>query len=359
MNLETRLFWASLDCLTLPRLKLMRRYFGDLEMARKHCHEAELKSAGIAQRGRESIVRKLEGLDMEKTQRRFESSGAQLLFFEDESFPESLRNIPDPPIFLFVSGSLVPEDTVSLSVVGTRNASAHGKQAVSALMPELVSAGFTIISGMARGIDTAAHREALKHSGRTLAVWGTGIDRVYPSENSRLAQEIRERGAIISEFPLGTEPSTYNFPRRNRIVSGLSLGTLVVEGKEKSGSLITAMLALEQGKEVFAVPGSPFAPNCAGPNRLIQRGEAKLVQNANDIVSEFSFLTKTTHPRKFVPENELEKIIASILTREAMSFDELVLKSGKPGYELSAALTMMAMKGIVQDLGMNQWVRNF
>jgi len=359
MDLETKLFWASLDFLTVKRLKLFTEHFGNLENAQKHFSPEEFYRAGISQESIDVFLQRKRELNFTKTQKDFEKAGAKLFFYEDEQFPKMLKQISSSPIFLFVKGEILPEDGVSLSVVGTRKASSHGKQAISHFLPDIVSAGFTIVSGMARGIDTEAHRETLKRRGRTIAVWGTGIDRVYPIENHKLAQRIEENGAILSEFPLGTEPYNYNFPRRNRLISGFSLGTLVVEGKEKSGSIITALLALEQGKEVFAVPGSPFYRLSEATNNLIRKGEAKLVQSSIDILDEFPFVQKTKRVRKFLPENELERIVFNILSTEPMTFDDLVYQTEKTSYELSAVLVTMVMKGVVKDLGMNRWVRNW
>ncbi len=359
MNADTKLFWAQLDFLTMRRLKILRRYFGDLETAKEHFSEAEFLKAGIPRRSVTALIKKQREMNFRKIQKKFEESEATLLFLEDGDFPESLKNISDSPIFLFIQGEILPEDLLSLSVVGTRRCSAHGKQCVHHVLPDIIHAGFTIVSGMARGIDSLAHQEALARGGRTIAVWGTGIDRVYPEENKALAHKIREQGAIISEFPLGTEPNNYNFPRRNRLISGLSLGTLVIEGKDKSGSLITAHLALEQGKEVFAVPGSPFLPLSEATNRLIKKGEAKLVQTSDDILEEFEFVHEVEKKPLLKPENKLEEIICGILTKEPLAFDELVIQASKPSHELSSALTVMAMKGMVRDLGMNQWAKSF
>lgn len=360
MHEDTKLFWASLDFLTIRRLKLLRKHFGDLETARKHFSRGELEKAGIEERGRESVWQKWKDLDWEKTQKVFEKTGATLLFFEDEPFPAALREIANAPIFLFCKGKLLPQDTISLAVVGTRKCSQHGLQAIAHLLPELVRAGFTIVSGMARGIDAAAHREALQKGGRTIAFIGTGIDMVYPAENRKLALEIEQNGAILSEFPLGTKANPFHFPRRNRLISGFSLGTLVIEGKEKSGSLITALLALEQGKEVFAVPGSPFAVGSAASNRLIQKGEAKLVENAQDILEEFSFLATHAAPvLQFTPENETEEQIFQHLSKQAMPFDELVRASGISSADLTASLTVLSLRGAVREIGADSWMRNF
>ncbi|MBI5414997.1 DNA-protecting protein DprA [Candidatus Peregrinibacteria bacterium] len=359
MDLETKLFWASLDFLNIRRLAIFRSYFGNLQNAKKNITREDLIKMGIRERSTEACIEKIKTMNFSRIQKKFEQEKCQLIFIDDESFPSALRNIPDPPIFLFTKGTILPEDNISLAVVGTRKCSPYGKRVIAHILPEIIRTGFTIISGMAFGVDTEAHRAALKRNGRTLAVWGTGIDLPYPVQNKKLAREIEESGAIISEFPLGTPPDPYNFPRRNRLISGISLGVIVIEAQEKSGSLITARIALEQGKEVFAVPGAIFSDLSEGANTIIRKGEAKLVSGPADILEEFSFVKNNTEVRKFIPENEIQRTIFETLSKEGMSFDELVLLSKKTSAEVSTALLFMSMKGAVTDLGMNEWARNF
>jgi len=219
-----------------------------------------------------------------------------LITIQDKNYPKLLKEIYAPPALLYIKGNLEPNDKISIGIVGTRNPSSYGNQITPLITKDLSNFGLTIISGLAKGIDTLAHQATLNANGRTIAVLGTGIDKksIYPAINIQLAEEITHKGALISEFPIGTQPAAQNFPQRNRIISGLSLGVLVIEASEKSGSLITARNALEQNRDVFAIPGNVFSINSLGPNKLIKMG-AKLVSQANDIIEELnlSTLTKT------------------------------------------------------------------
>ena len=360
MNIETFLFWAQLDFLTKDRLDLLKSFFGDLERARKEFSLQSFAQAGIAPRFSEILSEKIRVLDLEKVKKQYEQSGSTLLFYEDDLFPENLRNIPNPPIFLFMKGTLLEKDAFSIGVVGTRKPSQNGVRAVESFVPDLVNAGFTIVSGMATGIDAQAHRSAITSGGRTIAFWGTGIDIVYPQSNRNLSQEIIENGAVFSEFPLGSGADAYHFPRRNRLISGFSKGVLIVEGKEKSGSLITAYTALEQGKEVFAIPGSIFSLLSGGPNRLIQKGEAKLVLSLADILEEYSIVQNSEHSlANFSFENDLERTVWLALSDDPVSFDEIVKKTSISSAEVSATLMMLSLRGGVRDLGNSYFVRLF
>ncbi|HVO93410.1 MAG TPA: DNA-processing protein DprA, partial [Terriglobales bacterium] len=219
---------------------------------------------------------------VEEEIRRIDAAGVRLVRFTDENYPARLRTIADPPPFLYIKGDLRPADDRAVAIVGSRSASDYGRRVARDLAGGLAALGFTVVSGMARGIDGMAHEAALSSGGRTLAVLGSGVDRAYPPEHEQLYQRIGENGAVISELPIGTRPAAFNFPARNRLISGLSLGVVVVEATEKSGSLITASLAVEQGREVFAVPGEVGSSRSRGAHRLIRQG-AKLVETVNDI----------------------------------------------------------------------------
>lgn len=243
--------------------------------------------------------------DWDKVNQSFEllnKNKIAIITYQDDNYPEKLKNIYDRPPFLYVCGSLMKDD-INIAIVGSRRATTYGKYTTERISRELAQKGVTVVSGMARGIDTAAHRGALGARGRTIAVLGSGLDVIYPPENKKLFAEIIENGAVISEFPMGTPPIAANFPSRNRIISGMSYGVLVVEAGEKSGSLITARLALEQGREVFAVPGSVETPTSRGTNRLIKEG-AKLIENAEDILEEI------------IPQLEKTKVLSETLTSE-------------------------------------------
>ncbi|GBD93732.1 hypothetical protein BMS3Abin05_01326 [bacterium BMS3Abin05] len=285
-----------------------------------------------------------------------EKHRASILTFWNAHYPESLKRTFDPPVLLFQKGEWLPGDSISIAVVGTRSPSAYGTQVTEQLTRELVKTGFTIISGLARGIDTIAHRIALKTGGRTIAVLGSGLDLIYPAENKKLAEEIETSGAILTEYPLGSKPDAANFPKRNRIISGLALGTLVVEAGEKSGALITANYALEQGREVFAVPGATTSLRSVGTNRLIKEG-AKLVQNVNDILQELDSKLRSlrrleTTSLTATPKNlsEDEKKVWDILTDEPQHIDTLSQRLGMASFQVVSLLLTLELKDAVKQL---------
>jgi DNA processing protein len=246
---------------------------------------SELEAAGLGAAVAQSLASGCAFEDAASQQEKLAEAGATLVPVTDSRYPPLLRDIYDPPPLLFVRGRVELMETLMIAVVGTRRPTPYGITAATRLSRDLAEAGLTIVSGMARGIDTAAHRAALEAGGHTIAVFGCGIDQVYPAENRKLAEEIASRGLVISEFPMGAPPYPQNFPVRNRIISGISVGVLVVEGGEYSGSAITAKLAAEQNREVFAVPGNITQKTSWGPNLLIKQG-AKLVQEWNDVVVE-------------------------------------------------------------------------
>lgn len=245
----------------------------------------ELEAAGVSGSVAQSIASGCSFEDAVDQQKRMRESGTVAITIQDPRYPPLLREVFDPPVLLYARGRLELLGTVMLSVVGTRRPTPYGIAATERLAGDLARAGLTIVSGMARGIDTAAHRAALTAQGATIAVLGCGADVVYPSENRRLAAELAEKGAVLSEFPMGAVAFPQNFPIRNRIISGMSAGVLVIEGAQYSGSAITAKLALDQGREVFAVPGNITSKMSWGPNLLIKQG-AKLIQDWNDVVLE-------------------------------------------------------------------------
>ncbi|HEV2705221.1 MAG TPA: DNA-processing protein DprA [Pyrinomonadaceae bacterium] len=304
--------------------------------------------------------------------------GAEVLTLDDGAYPTLLREIPDPPVVLYVRGHWREcMDAPCVALVGSRRASTYGQNVALLLARELASRGATVVSGLARGIDAAAHRGALEASGRTLAVLGTGLDDVYPRDHRRLAEEILERGgALVSQFPLGTPPVPENFPYRNRIISGLSLGTVVVEAAENSGSLITARLAIEQNREVFAVPGNITSRNSFGTNYLIKSAGAKLVQTWQDVACELppevaaAMLPPETKARVSRSEHdettahapsdlsETERSVYSLLSLDEPSHvDALSEASGLSVPELSGALLNLEIRELVRQLPGKCFVR--
>ncbi len=283
--------------------------------------------------------------------------------FTPAEFPAGLLNVHSPPILLYVKGRLLPEDGVSVALVGARRCTAYGANCARRLARGLAFRGVTVVSGLARGIDTAAHRGALEGKGRTLAVLGCGLDRIYPPENASLAEEIIENGALLSEFPLGSEPSAAHFPRRNRIISGLSLGVVVVEASPRSGSLITARWALEQGREVFAVPGRIDSPCSRGTHALIKEG-AKLVENVDDILEELGVTMHSSGGGPVDTDVEADAVssvpsltweeesVLKVLSRGGpMDADAIVERTGMDVADVQATLTMLEMKHLVESAG--------
>lgn len=284
-----------------------------------------------------------------------------VLTIEDALYPKNLKTIHYPPPVLYFKGTIVKADKNSISIVGSRKATYYGKMVAEKLSKDLTLAGLTIISGMARGIDTAAHKGALSVNGRTIAVLGCGIDHIYPPENRRLAQEMQESGAIISEFPLSTLPERQNFPRRNRIISGLSLGTVVVEAAEKSGALITADFALDQGREVFAIPGNINSPLSDGSHNLIKQG-AKLVNNYQDILEEIHIvLSQKADEKEMVKENtsltEEEKIIYRLITKEPIQIDEIIDTSNLSAGKVSEILLNLELRDLIKEIEGKRFIK--
>lgn len=282
----------------------------------------------------------------------FAKSGARLISILSAEYPRLLLQIDDPPPYLYVKGDLVP-DELAVAVVGSRRASRYGLMVTEKFSRELAEQGVTIVSGLARGVDTAAHSGALVGGGRTIGVLGCGIDVVYPAENAKLYAEIESSGAVISEFPMGTAPLAENFPRRNRIVSGLSTGVLVVEAAEGSGSLITARLALDQGRDVFAVPGNINSAVSRGTNILIRDG-AKLVLSVEDIFDELPVRKRSTPAQ--VPKGPFpglspdERLVWDAVVDEPLHIDEITFKSKLTAGEVSAILLRLELKGAVTQL---------
>jgi DNA processing protein len=290
-----------------------------------------------------------------------------VLTYLDTQYPAPLRTIPDPPPLLYVQGSLLETDRHAVAIVGTRKVSAAGRILAEELARDLAEMGFTIVSGLARGVDAAAHRGALVGKGRTLAVMGCGLDRTYPADHRQLRETIEQHGAVLSELPLGAAPHGYHFPRRNRIISGLSMGVVVTEAAIESGSLITARLAGEQGREVFAVPGFVKAEQSRGPNSLIKDG-ARLVESAKDILEELlpqldpAFRARLAEGAGTVAQPKVPFSLDETLVYDALSVlpqpvDEVIRRSGLPAAQVAAILLSLELKNCIRQLPGNEYVR--
>ncbi len=280
------------------------------------------------------------------------------LIWSDDAFPPLLRQIPSPPALLYVRGSLAASDQLAVAIVGTRNATAYGRGVTRRLAADLAASGLTVVSGLARGIDAEAHRAALGAGGRTLAVFGCGLNVIYPPEHRQLAQDVAAHGALISEYPLDRKPSAEQFPVRNRLISGLSLGVVITESRERSGALITAEFAGQQGRDVFAVPGSILNASSAGPHRLIQDG-AKLVMQVEDILNELNIHLAARQPEltAAVPLSPEEARILEALAGDPVHVDELSAQTNIPVQQVSSLLTLMEVRGVVHAVGALTYAR--
>jgi len=333
------------------RLRALLDYFGDIERAWRAPAE-ELRSVGLDRRSLESLLTVRTTLDLDRVLEQVAAAGAHVLTWESPGYPSLLREISDPPPVLYVKGTMTEEDAWAVAVVGTRRVSAYGREATRRLTTALARSGITIVSGLARGIDAEAHRAALKAGGRTIAVLGCGIDRIYPPEHRKLAGEIIAHGALVSDYPMGTKPEGKNFPPRNRIISGLSLGVLVTQAGVRSGALITASYAAEQGRDVFAVPGSILTRGSAGTNALIQDG-AKVVLGPEDVLEELNLtmVAEQAEARQVLPADETEAALWAHLSAEPTHVDELGQQVGLPIAQVTSTLALMELKGMVRQVG--------
>ncbi len=361
MDEVERTYWiafASVRGIGRVRFQQLEDHFGSLAEAWR-ATPGELRSAGLDDAALRAITEARGGIEPEAETARLEAHGVRALTWHDGAYPRQLREVFDRPPVLFVRGELLQSDEWSVAVVGTRSVSIYGRQVAEEMSRGLSANRITVVSGLARGVDAIAHRAALDVGGRTIAVLACGLDLVYPPEHKRLAEQITERGALVTEYPLGTEPRGDYFPRRNRILSGLSLGVLVVEGDLKSGALITARQALDQNREVFAVPGNINSRNSRGPNKLIQDGEAKLTLTVEDILAELN-LTMASHQieaAELIPQDGTEGVLLRLLGTEPLYVDDLRRETGLPIALVTSTLAMMELKGIVRQVGRMNYVR--
>lgn len=352
-------YWVGFSLIPgIGRVKFsqLESYFGSLEKAWQAA-PADLKQAGLDSASIRAITSSRPKISLEAEMRKLDRYRVRAFTCHDPGYPSRLKQIYDYPPVLYVKGSLLPEDEWCLAVVGTRRATIYGRQVTEEIVTDLARNGITIVSGLARGIDSAAHRSALEAGGRTIAVFACGLDIIYPAENANLARSIIQRGALLSEYPLGTKPKPESFPRRNRIMSGLTLGTLVVEAGEASGAMITAHLALEQNREVFAIPGSILSPASRGTNHLIQEG-AKLVRNYTDILEELNLtaVAQQMEMKEVIPTSDTESLLLKQLSAEPIHIDEVCRSSDLPASTVSSTLAMMELKGLVKQVGAMNYV---
>lgn len=353
------LYLACIDCLNIDKYNLIKNSNNTFEFIAFKANYNDLLLIGFKKQTAEKIINHRKKTDLNGYAEILKRINARLIFIEDEEYPKILKKIARPPIFLFAIGEKLNNFRNCISIVGTRKISSIGKEITKKITSDLVKNNICIVSGLAKGVDKIAHEITLSENGKTIAVLGNGIDKIYPSENLNLAKEIiKKGGSIISEFAPKAPPFHYNFPRRNRIVAGLSHGTVIIEGMEKSGSLITARLALEENREVFAIPGSPLNSMASGPNSLIQNGLAKLTTNADDILSELNMEQEEKISNKKIEfDNNNEKIIFDIL-ENSIHFDEIVIKSNFSPSEVLSILSMLEIQDFVINNGSNYWSQN-
>jgi DNA processing protein len=352
--MDTKAYWVGFNLVRgvgAVRLKNILDHFGNLEIAWNAPAEG-LISAGIPARVVENFLMIRKQVDLNVIMDRIETQGVKVLTWEDDSYPRRLKEISQPPPVIFVRGSINVEDDWAVSVVGTRRVTPYGRQVAMEIARFLAQNGVTLVSGLARGVDAIAHQAAMQEGGRTIAVLGSGVDVIYPPEHRKLADEIMKQGAVISDYPLGTQPESSNFPPRNRIIAGLSLATIVVEAGETSGALITAEFAAEQGREVFAVPGSILTPQSEGTNKLIEEGARPLLR-MNEILEilKLEQIPEKQFTRKTINATSEEKKLLGYLNQDPKHIDEICQISGLPIQSVSATLTMMELKGMVTQVG--------
>jgi DNA processing protein len=352
--MDDKKYWIGFNLIKgigAVRMQGLVAYFGELESAWR-ASPADLAGAGLGLKLIERVVTARDSVDLDRVWEKIEKQGIKILTWQDESYPQRLKEIDQPPPVLYIRGEYLPDDLFAVAIVGTRRVTPYGRQITEELSSFLAANGLTVISGLARGVDAIAHQTALKAGGRTIGVLGSGVDKIYPPEHRGLAEQMMEQGAIISDYSPGTPPEASNFPPRNRIISGLSLAVVVIEAGETSGALITAEFAAEQGRDVFAVPGSILAPQSKGTNKLIQNGALPLL-SVNDLMQtlDITRVGEQKVVRRIMPADATEAKLLSVLGSEPLHVDEIRNQSELPIEKVSASLALMELKGIVRQVG--------
>jgi len=352
--MDEKKYWVGFNLIKgigAVRLQGLIAYFGDLQTA-WGADPASLAEAGLGAKVIERVLAARKNINLDQVWAKIESQGIKILTWQDEAYPTRLKEIDQPPPVMYIRGEYLPDDLFAVAIVGTRRVTPYGRQITEELSGFLASNGITVVSGLARGVDAIAHQTALRAGGRTIGILGSGVDKIYPPEHLKLAEQMMERGAIMSDYAVGTPPDASNFPPRNRIISGLSLAVVVIEAGETSGALITAEFAAEQGREIFAVPGSILAPQSKGTNKLIQKGAQPLL-SVNDIMQALDFTRIGEHKaaRKVIPADETEARVLNVLGSEPLHVDEIRNQAGLPIEKVSATLVLMELKGMVRQVG--------
>lgn len=335
----------------------LQQVFGDLEQAWR-ADSPLLIEMGLSSKAASRIVSERQAIDLDRELEKLERHNVTAIAMNSPSYPKALREIQYPPAVLYVRGALLPKDEMSVAMVGTRQSTTYGRDMTRRLAEEFAGNDVTVISGLALGIDGEAHRAALAGGGRTIAVCACGLDIIYPARHRELAERIIESGALVSEYPIGVSPQAAHFPARNRIISGMSRGVIVVEAPERSGALITASFAADQGRDVFAVPGSALASSSAGCHHLIREGAA-LVTSASEVMTELNMGNAQTaiQARMTLPTSDSESQLYEIIGAEPRHVDEIALQSGMTIVETSSLLMTLELKGLIRQQGSQHYVR--
>lgn len=352
--MDSRIYWVGFNLVKgigAVRMQSIIDYFGDIERA-WHAPIQALQEIGLSNNLCERIVNVRKQVDLNKYWESIQTKHINVLISSDMNYPRLLREINNAPPVLYCKGEIKLEDEWSVAIVGTRRVSHYGRQATEEFAKVLAEHNITVTSGLARGVDGIAHRAALNSMGRTIAVLGSGVDRIYPPEHRKLAEEISTQGAVISDYPPGTPPDGYNFPARNRIISGLSRVTIVIEAGKSSGALITSEFAADQGRDVYALPGSIYADQSIGTNRLIQQG-AKPLLDIRELLQDLQVELIQEHKelRKEYPVDLFEQKILSVLSDQPVHIDDITMSSELPISQVTSCLSMMELKGLARQVG--------
>lgn len=356
---DPRKYWVGFNMVKgigPVRFRELLDVFGDLQTAWK-ASRAELEAIGLPSRLIETMQQFKNSGQLEEVWTSILEKGIQVLTWEDETYPRRLRDIEQSPPVLYMLGELHDEDRWAVAIVGTRRVTQYGRQVTREVASQLAQAGITVVSGLARGVDAVAHQAALQSGGRSIAIMGCGVDIIYPPEHRQLASEIVQHGALLSDYPPGTPPDAVNFPPRNRIISGIAHAVLIVEAGERSGALITAAFAAEQGREVFAVPGNIYAPQSRGTNNLIRQG-ANVFCDVQDLIESLNLTLVAEHraAQKALPSNPDEARLFAVLSQEPLHVDEIRAKVDMPIAQVAATLSIMELKGLVKQVGAMRYI---
>lgn len=351
---DPRQYWVAFSLVKgigSVRFQAILDFFGDPQIAWGAPPQA-LREAGLSENIVENLVQVRSSNELDSVWERLEGKNISVKILTDEDYPGRLKEIDSPPPVLYLRGEPTPDDEWAVAVVGTRRLTAYGRQIAEDIAGTLARNGITVVSGMARGVDSISHQAALNAGGRTIAVLGSGLDRIYPPENRRLSEQICANGALISDYPPGTPPEASNFPPRNRLISGLSLAVVVVEAGQTSGALITASFAADQGRDVFAVPGNITSPASKGTNRLIRDGAQPLL-NPEEVLETLELTKVAEHrtARVVLPADAVEAQLLETLSREPLHIDEISSRTEIPIEKVSATLALMELKGIIHQVG--------